>query len=65
MRSTRRSKAWLAAPVLLAHAEVEKSIIFLSMGPKRRYPAGVVILIKGSVFKIQLTTSEAHETPMY
>ncbi len=33
-----RSKAWLAAPVLLAHAEVTEIIIFSSMGPKLRYP---------------------------
>ncbi len=32
-----RSKVWLAAPVLLAHAEVTENIIFLSMGPKLRY----------------------------
>ncbi len=32
-------KAWLAAPVLLAHAEVTKSIIIFSMGPKLGYPA--------------------------
>ena len=30
-----RSKAWLAAPVLLTHAEVTHNI--LSMGPKLRY----------------------------
>ncbi len=28
-----RSKAWLAAPVLLAHAEVTKSIIYVMMDP--------------------------------
>jgi hypothetical protein len=33
-----RSKAWLAAPVLLAHANVTKNINILSMGPKLRYP---------------------------
>ena len=32
-----RSKAWLAAPVLLAHAEVT-NIKYFSMGPKLRYP---------------------------
>ena len=33
-----RSKAWFAAPVLLAYAEVTKNIIFSSMGPKLWYP---------------------------
>ncbi len=33
-----RSKAWLAALGLLAHADVTKNSIF-SMGPKLRYPA--------------------------
>jgi hypothetical protein len=36
-----RSKARLAAPVLLAHAEVTKKIILFSMGPKLRYPTVV------------------------
>ncbi len=30
-------KAWLAAPVLLAHDKVTNTIIIFSMGPKRRY----------------------------
>jgi hypothetical protein len=34
-----RSKAWLAAPVLLAHAEVTENINILSMGPKLRHTA--------------------------
>jgi hypothetical protein len=33
-----RSKAWLAAPVLLAHAEVTKKHNIFSKGPKLRYP---------------------------
>ena len=37
-----RSKAWLAAPVLLAHAEVTQNIISFSMGPKLRYPHGTM-----------------------
>jgi hypothetical protein len=37
------SKAWLAAPVLLAHAKVTKTIICFSMGPKRRHPAVVTV----------------------
>ena len=32
-----RSKAWLAAPVLLAHANVTENINTYSMGPKLRY----------------------------
>ncbi len=31
-----RSKAWLAAPVLLAHADVTKNIKYFLMGPKLR-----------------------------
>ncbi len=34
-----RPKAWLAAPVLLAHAEVAKNIKYFSMGPKLRHAA--------------------------
>jgi hypothetical protein len=34
-----RSKAWLAAPVLLAHADVTKNIKYFSMGPKLRHTA--------------------------
>ncbi len=34
-----RSKAWLAAPGLLAHAEVTENIVFVIMGPKLRHPA--------------------------
>ena len=41
-----RSKAWLAAPVLLAHAEVTENIKYFSMGPKLRYPTVVVIGMK-------------------
>ncbi len=33
-----RSKAWLAAQVLLAHAEVTKKHSIFSMGPNLRYP---------------------------
>ncbi len=33
-----RPKAWLDAPVLLAHAEVTKKHNNFSMGPKLRYP---------------------------
>ena len=36
------SKAWLATPVLLAHAEVTKKHNIFSMGPKLRYPAGTI-----------------------
>ena len=32
------SKAWLAAPVLLAHADVTKTYFISSMGPTLRYP---------------------------
>jgi hypothetical protein len=34
-----RSKAWLAALVLLAHAEVTENIKYFSMGPKLRHTA--------------------------
>ncbi len=34
-----RLKAWLAAPVLFAQAEVTKNVKLFSMGPKLRYPA--------------------------
>ena len=47
-----RSKAWLAAPVLLAHAEVPNTLYF-SMGPKLTNP--VVFLLPGvcDVFVLQ------------
>ena len=38
-RSRRLRSTLAAAPVLLAHAEVTKIIIFSSMDPKLRYPA--------------------------
>ncbi len=42
-RSRRLRFTRAAAPVLLAHAEVTKSVIYISVGPKLRYPAVVLI----------------------
>ena len=37
-----RSEAWLAAPCLLAHANVTENINIFSMGPRLRYPTEIV-----------------------
>ncbi len=40
-----RSKVWLAAPVLLAHAEVTEYIKYFSMGPNLRHPAVTCVFV--------------------
>ncbi len=49
------TKAWLAAPALLAHAEVTKIACF-SRGPKLRYP-----LVPGMFCRLRVATNNINE----
>ena len=57
-----RSEAWLAAPVLLAHADITKNIKYFLMGPKLWHPT---VLDAPSLFCRQCSVTDGHVLEAY